>query len=87
MLKLIKDEGLYLHYFISLVIVIALSFMLSLFWSCLITLAIGIIKEMIDKYIRKAKFSLLDLVADVAGILTGLLLVSMFYSWIDKIEG
>lgn len=63
----------YKHIVVSAIIAVALSLFLPWWGAALITLAIGIGKEVYDKVSGKGCAEWLDLLADVIGIIIGIL--------------
>ena len=64
------------HFLLSIIILIILNYFLRWWIAAILILLIGLLKEMGDLLIRKAKFDSLDLLANVAGIIIGLSLLS-----------
>jgi hypothetical protein len=57
------------HFSVSFVIVACLNVLVGMWLALIITLAVGVCKELYDQY-SYGGFSCLDLLADVSGILT-----------------
>jgi accessory gene regulator protein AgrB len=70
-----KDK--WLHVIVCGVITIGLSFLLSWVAACFITFAIGIAKELVDKYLRHGVFSYEDLRANAFGIFCGAVIFAL----------
>lgn len=62
------------HVLISCTLVFLINTQLPLFFSALITLAIGTFKELLDKYYYKSGFCWMDMLANVIGLSFGALL-------------
>jgi hypothetical protein len=61
------------HIVVSAIIAVALNLFLLWWWAGLITLAIGVSKEVYDKVSGKGHSEWKDLLADLVGILIGIL--------------
>lgn len=67
-----------LHSICSLLLVIVLSLIFPIWASVLITLFIGISKEVYDKVSKKGHAEIKDLIADLIGILIGFLIINLW---------
>jgi|GEM_PF-493965 len=65
----------FVHFFISLVIFLIAQKLFGLEAGLAIAIAIGLLKELFDKFIRKTVFSLPDIAIDILGIFSGLLIL------------
>jgi len=65
-----------LHFGINFFIVIITSYWIGLFTSVIFALITSVSKELIDKFIRKTFFSWADIIADIFGILTGIIIIN-----------
>ena len=63
------------HIIISAILVIIFYLFLPLYLACIFTFLIGLGKEFYDKYIHKTYIDKWDLVADIIGIIVGILLL------------
>jgi VanZ family protein len=68
----------FVHFLVSLIIFLIAQKYFGVQVGVIIALAIGILKELFDKFIRKTSFSISDIAVDILGIVTGLLLVTVF---------
>ena len=66
-----------LHLFVSLVLVVVLSLFLHCAAALVVTLAVGVLKELADKYVKRTMFDWYDLVADALGALAGVVVSSL----------
>lgn len=66
-----------LHFSISAVLTVLLSLLIGFEVATLIVIAIGVGKELWDRYIRDKVFSVPDLIADGSGIVIGLVIFSL----------
>jgi len=79
-----KDKKL--HVFVSMGLVVVLSIVLgilygfarSIGYAIIITIFIGICKELYDKLVKKTKFSIGDLKADFYGIVYAIVILAVF---------
>lgn len=75
---MITQKDKQLHFFISFILVIGLFFIFAnIAYSVFIALLLGLLKELLDKYVLKGKFSYLDIVADVLGALAAATLLGV----------
>lgn len=74
---IVKYYDKLLHFAVSMMLVCTLSYILPIELACLITLFIGILKEVYDNSIPKNIFDVNDILADCAGIIIGFIYVLM----------
>ena len=75
------QDGL-LHILCSLVLCAVLAAFLPWWAAALITLAIGITKELVwDRWMKKGTAEWRDIIADVVGVLLGVFIIILYASW------
>lgn len=78
-------EGIYygryekfVHFIVSLILFLSFSIFLNWILALIAAFFIGVVKELYDAYIRKTKFDLQDLIANIFGIITGIIIYISF---------
>ena len=66
-----------LHFTVSLALVVLLSLLMPCAVAEVVTLAVGVMKELYDKYVKRTRIDVLDLVADALGAGTGLIVATL----------
>ena len=61
----------WVHALLSFVIFISLGFYANIFLAYVITLSLGILKELYDKFFQHTAFDFNDILADIVGIIAG----------------
>ena len=68
---------LIVHFILSLVIFLVAQHFFGIYLGFAIAIGIGVLKELLDKFIRKTVFSLEDLIVDTLGIVAGLAVLEL----------
>jgi VanZ family protein len=50
------------------------------FFGFLVAIMIGFMKELFDKYVKKTKFDLIDMIADILGAFLGVLIAALIHA-------
>lgn len=81
LLKYFGQDGL-AHILASLVLCAVLGVFLPLWAAVLVTLAVGVAKELVwDKLLKKGTAEWRDIIADAVGILLGVFIMILYASW------
>ncbi len=65
------------HFFVSLLLTLALLLVLPLVWAVGTSIVIGVSKEVYDRFYRRSQFSVDDVVVNLAGTLVAVMVFSM----------
>lgn len=81
LLKYFGQDGL-THILVSLVLCAVLGVFLPLWAAVLVTLAVGVAKELVwDMWMKKGTAEWRDIIADAVGVLLGVFIIILYASW------
>lgn len=75
---MITKDKIY-HFAVSAILLVIFALLLDVEWSLLIVLALGILKELFDRYYKKKRFDWKDLFADAVGAVAGLWIATLIF--------